>query len=402
MAEKPGTEQLAENDSRRDAHVALERHRTLAFDHLRAFVIVLVVLQHSILAYMASASVDRTNPVIGTFLVADSSRWIGMDVLAVFNDVFFMALMFFISGLFVWQALARKGAGRFLKDRLLRLGVPFLVVATFVTPLAVYPAILATRGHVPYLAYWKAMLTRGPWPSGPVWFLWLLLAFDSIAALAYLAWPAADRFLKRRCSTLFGRPIAFFGLLIAVSLAAYLPMVLAFGPYRWFGQGLGPFWVQSSRVLLYPAYFAVGVAVGAYGVQRSLFADGGPLATASRRWRTVGLAAFLVAATVIGMSPSRFVYGVVFVPACTAMGLALISIFLRHADRTNVIWDDLAANSYGIFLVHYPFVIWLQYLLLGAALPAVVKAAVVFVCALGLSWGSTALLRRIPAVARVV
>ena len=37
-----------------------------------------------------------------------------------------MTLMFFISGLFVWGSLQQKGAERFLRDRLLRLGVPFV------------------------------------------------------------------------------------------------------------------------------------------------------------------------------------------------------------------------------------------------------------------------------------
>src|SRR5215467_13007348 len=44
-----------------------------------------------------------------------------------FNDTFFMALMFLLSGLFVWPSLERKGSARFLRDRTLRLGVPFAV-----------------------------------------------------------------------------------------------------------------------------------------------------------------------------------------------------------------------------------------------------------------------------------
>jgi hypothetical protein len=53
-------------------------------------------------------------------------------------------------------------------------------------------------------------------------------------------------------------------------------------------------------------------------------------------------------------------------------------------------------------LLHYGFVMWLQYALLPAALPAAAKAAVVLSVALAASWTATAALRRIPAVARVI
>ena len=51
-----------------------------------------------------------------------------------------MALMFLLSGLFVWPSLERKGGARFLRDRVLRLGVPFAVAAGILMPLAYYAA----------------------------------------------------------------------------------------------------------------------------------------------------------------------------------------------------------------------------------------------------------------------
>src|SRR5262249_31687943 len=68
--------------------------------------------------------------------IVDSQRWAGFDILAIFDDTFFMALMFLLSGLFVWPSLERKGSARFLRDRILRLGVPFAVAAGSLMPLA--------------------------------------------------------------------------------------------------------------------------------------------------------------------------------------------------------------------------------------------------------------------------
>jgi hypothetical protein len=52
--------------------------------------------------------------------------------------------------------------------------------------------------------------------------------------------------------------------------------------------------------------------------------------------------------------------------------------------------------------VHYAAVIWLQYALLDLTANVFVKATMVFVVALLLSWGCTIVLRRIPGVARVI
>jgi len=64
--------------------------------------------------------------------------------------------------------------------------------------------------------------------------------------------------------------------------------------------------------------------------------------------------------------------------------------------------DALKRDAYGMYLVHYGFVVWLQYALLGAALFAVVKGAIVFAGTLLLSWGTIAAVRRIPPAAQVI
>jgi glucans biosynthesis protein C len=55
----------------------------------------------------------------------------------------------------------------------------------------------------------------------------------------------------------------------------------------------------------------------------------------------------------------------------------------------------LSANAYGIYLLHYPFVVWGQYALLESDIGAIPKAACVFTGALGFSWGASAVLLRV-------
>ena len=78
-----------------------------------------------------------------------------------------------------------------------------------------------------------------------------------------------------------------------------------------------------------------------------------------------------------------------------------MAIFARFTRRRSVIWDSLTRNAYGIYLVHYAFVSWLQYGLLKYNLPGYSRDRGHLGTAL-LSWATTAALRKIPAVARVI
>ena len=64
--------------------------------------------------------------------------------------------------------------------------------------------------------------------------------------------------------------------------------------------------------------------------------------------------------------------------------------------------DSLSRNAYGIYLLHYPFVIWLQYVLLGLAILAVAKGTIVFIGALALSWTMAIALRHLPLVSAAI
>ena len=105
--------------------------RHAALDLTRAFLTVLVIVHHAVLAYHryapATGEFNATNLWWGAFPVVDPARAPAVDGLTLWNDSFFMAMMFLLSGLFVAPSLARKGAAAFLRDRGIRLGVPFVI-----------------------------------------------------------------------------------------------------------------------------------------------------------------------------------------------------------------------------------------------------------------------------------
>ena len=381
-----------------------------AIGYLRAFIVALVVAHHAVLAYHPFAPLPPVSLAAqprwwGAFPVVDTQRWAGFSLLAGFNDVFFMSLMFFLSGLFVWHGLLTKGSKNFLRGRFLRLGIPFVISAAVLAPLAYYPAYLQTSHHSGFGGFLRQWISLGQWPAGPAWFVWVLLVFDCVAALLFRIAPTWGATLGRIMPT---QPARFFALLVGISALAYIPMALIFGSLAW--SGWGPFAFQSSRPLHYLAYFLIGVAVGASGLDQGLLAVGGKLARRWFLWAIQALLAFgaasvvaVVALTSHATSPGwSAAMDVGFVVSCAATCLAFLAMFIRFARARSRLFDSLAENSYAIYLVHYAFVAWLQYALLPASVPAAVKGLVVFLGALALSWAAAIAIWRIPAVRQIV
>ena len=87
---------------------------SIALNNLRGVVILIVVAFHSVLAYLgwlgpASFRFDSSPFQWRAFPIIDSHRWFGFDVFCAWQDVYLMALMFFLSALFAWPSLTRKG-----------------------------------------------------------------------------------------------------------------------------------------------------------------------------------------------------------------------------------------------------------------------------------------------------
>src|SRR5437016_9184613 len=96
--------------------------RNAALDRARTFLTLVVLLHHSVIPYTY-------------FGHTDPKSWIGFDCVVLATDSFFMAMFFFLSGLFVWPGIARKALQVFLRDRLLRLGLPFAIAALTIIPI---------------------------------------------------------------------------------------------------------------------------------------------------------------------------------------------------------------------------------------------------------------------------
>ena len=380
--------------------------RNLAFDRARSCIIVMVLIHHSIIPYTYYGHTDHQS-------------FLGFDALVTFNDSYFMATMFLLSGLFVWPSLRRKGVSDFLHGRLLRLGLPYTVGAVILMPIAYYAVELRNSGPGSgLLAYWWKTVTVGPWESGPIWFLAVLFAFDMLAAAIYRAAPDSVEAIGRLSTARLKQPAYAFWMFLAASVAVYVPLDFYFGIGRWFT--LGPLAIQADRILLYLLYFFVGAGIGAVKGDRTLLAGDGELA---QRWPAWLAATLVTFAGLIGLiyykreflsdpnnPPLWWDTAHAFFFACfsASQTINLLSLFLRFDSRGQSILDPLRENSFGIFVIHYAPLLWLQYALYGVTLApvpqvtAILKALIVFVLTFAISWSATLALRKIPGVRHVL
>src|SRR3981189_3256503 len=92
------------------------KSRNLSLDRARTFLTLVVLIHHAVIPYTY-------------FGHTDAKSWIGFDVIVLATDSFFMAMFFFLSGLFVWPGLGHKALAMFLRDRLPRARAPLCVRA---------------------------------------------------------------------------------------------------------------------------------------------------------------------------------------------------------------------------------------------------------------------------------
>jgi len=383
-----------------EAHAAPKaKARNLSLDRTRTFLTLVVLLHHAVIPYTY-------------FGHTDPASWIGFDVVVLCTDSFFMAMFFFLSGLFTWSGIARKAPQVFLRDRLLRLGLPFVIAAFTVIPLAYYAIALRHDPELTFASFWWKTITVGPWPSGPIWFVWVLLAFDLTASLLYRVSTHLVDPVNRVSLRGFDQPAVFWLLLAVVTAVVYVPALVHFGANKWFE--FGPFSVQASRVLLYFAYFFIGVSVGAANFDRGILSAEGQLPKNRWMWVIATLVPYCLMWCMIYIKRAilgnpnvlpdwyQAIYGTFVVLFSAAILLAILAFFLHQKSPGPNLLDRMQADAYGMFLVHYPIALWIQYVLFDYSWPAIFKAAIGFVLTVLLSWGLTAMLRKIPGASHVL
>jgi hypothetical protein len=106
----------------------------------------------------------------------------------------------------------------------------------------------------------------------------------------------------------------------------------------------------------------------------------------------------LVKSSQLGSFSAWMTYFTIYTSSCTLSSIAFLTIFRRFVHTSFSWWDSLTANAYLIYLIHYAFLTWIQWLLLPYHIPAVLKFLITWIFSLALSWGLSILLRKVKVI----
>jgi glucan biosynthesis protein C len=376
--------------------------RVFYLDHLRVLLTALVVLEHLAVTYGDMPVWYYTEPA------RDASGKV-LDFLVFFNQTFFMGFFFLIAGYFVPGSYDRKGGRTFLRDRLIRLGIPLLVFFFVLSPILLagrYPEIRAKAAEQgKELPYWLFYLIT--WDPGPLWFVEVLLVFSWLYVLfrkhcgEHSAEQSPEPGLIGTQAPAVGSVLAYALLL---GLVTYLWRFLVPIGQRWPLIGLpSPAWLPQ-----YTSLFVIGIwayrrgwlwafprSAGMFGLVQAVIASGllslviwrtafaGPLWVGRGTWQSLAYALW------------ESLFGV-------GMILSLFILFREQFKNEGRLGRFLSGHSYTVYIIHPLVLVALGYAFAWLKVIAVVKFVVVATLAIPLCWASAYLVRSLPLARRVL
>jgi surface polysaccharide O-acyltransferase-like enzyme len=367
--------------------------RNGGIDALRAAVTLLVVLHHTAITYGA----------IGGWYYKEilPSRAPGSLLLILFtaaNQAWFMGLFFLLAGYYTPPALQRHGTVGFVRERLLRLGIPLVFYFFILHPVTVALAY-TPKGPPSFVRVLLFLWGNGKFEPGPLWFAEALLIFTAV----WLLW----RWLRKPETT---AKVAFPSDIVLLA-AAFLTGAVAFLLRLVWPVGVNVAFLQLGFFASYIVLFAAGCAAAD---QRWLERIPENL---KRRWVRIAWLAFpvfpvlaLVASRVPwlqgpaegGLNVQALVYA--FWEPFVAWGviLGLLTLFQRRFASLTGGWTSLARRAFLIYIIHPPVVVGVALAWRDLAAPALVKFLVTGSLACALCYVLAGLILRIPGVARIV
>ena len=357
----------------------LNRHYFV--DNLRVLLVILVVIAHISITYGAQGGwyyYEHTDDMFSNAVL----QFVISTVQA-----FVLGLFFLISGFFTPKTYQRKGAKNFIKDRLLRLGIPLLIYEILINTVLVYLNVTIVQGIK--ISYWEffqeTMLPPKIIGTGPLWFVVALMIF-SFSYVIYAKMRGKDEaivvkkaFPNNLVITLFAIIITTITFLIRINL-----------PIGW---SLAFFHLQFPFYTQYIFFFSFGII--AY---KNDWLFHIPIAV-GKLWLRVGIIAMLCFPLLAylggaldgdalkfigGFNWQSYAYGAWESFICFGMSIGLLSFFQRKFNKEIKFSKTLSANAFSVYLIHAPIIVLLSYAVQAITLHPLLKFTLVSLIAVPL------------------
>ncbi len=383
-----------------------KRTRLFFVDNLRILLTVIVVLHHLAIVYGASGDFPykEARP--------DELASIVLSLFTAVNAPYFMGFFFMISGYFVPGSYDRKGLGLFLKDRLLRLGIPVLFYIFVIHPLLGYALAVIVRGFAG--SFWGYYVRHVSGYSdyglgvGPMWFIVVLLIFTIVYGLwRRLAKPTANPPRLKSSLRTYSDSKTPGNMAIAV-------FALGLGLVTWVVRIWYPIdrWVtillMSLEIAHLPQYILLFV-VGIIAYRRNWFV--GISDAVGKLWLGIAIVCIVllpiifVAGGVMEGKVDLFKGGVQWQAVVTAfweaflclgMVVGLLVLFRKRFNQQGALAKAMSAGAYTVYIIHQPVLIFLGLVLSGFRLPHLLKFALVAPVAVAVCFLLSSYIRKLP------
>lgn len=308
--------------------------------------------------------------------------------LTVAIEPWIMPLLFCIAGISTKFALQKRMPLAYLKERVVRLLVPFLAGVVLVCPVIAYFALKFHTGYEGSYAgavvYFFSSVSAFPYTNGMVgefsvdhlWFL-LFLFIVSLAALCLIL-------LWRR---LFGSRV--------IPLNASLPVLLLLFVPAWLLNAAGPNMAGYS-LQSYLLFFLIGYAlIASDEVQVSLEENWALLGAV---WIALTIGVMWVGGIVLGQWEFFWGSSPLFVLTGWTGALALLGAGRHLLNFSNIVTTYLSAASYPVYIIHHAVLVAVAYYLIAAPVPPIVQYSLIVLISLTATFACYEIIRRIPVI----
>ena len=367
-------------------------------DHVRAFMIVLVVNMHACVT---------ASHVGDWYVLVDPEPPMGVKVWFILwqghLQAFFMGLLFFLAGCFAQGSLTRRGTGPFLRERGRRLGLPTLLYMLVLHPFILLGLNPWHAKFPPLAEFYPRFLGSGRFlsSSGPLWFAFALLVFCAVLA-AWRRWRPQPPVVPTPPPT--ARQIGLFGLgLAGVTFAIRIVQPIGTN-------------VLNFQLCFFPQYvaaFAIGLAATRQGWLAALATSG----TARRAGWLALIGGPLLLAVVMAaggpISPDHNPYfggwtlqslGLATWEQLAGVGLALgvLSWFARRLDCTTPVLTWLGDRAFAVYVFHAPVLVALTMAFRSGGFNPFALAAILTVTTLAATYAIADLAKRTPGLRAIL
>ena len=343
-----------------------ERTRIHWMDNLRTITILLVVLYHV-------GGVYESAGLWGWFWIVDDPdtiAWVG--IVGIIFDVMVMPIMFFVSGYLTPASLENKTGWEFLKGKIKRLMIPWIIAVFTLIP--IYKIIFLYSRGLPQEKWGTYFHITNPNSQNWLWFLPVLFLFD----ILYLLLSTAK--IKLQNIPLKGSILGIFlvGFIYSLGIGGIL------GFRSWTLTPLIDF--ENERLLIYFMTFLLGVQC----YQQNIFAEKPKNKTLyiianSIAWIPVTIHIFARLFPIFyseGFSVTplyRAIWWLSFDFSLLCLMYIMIESFRQYLDKTGRIWEELNRNSYGVYIIHVIIIGIFGTLLLNLNLSALLKYPILII-----------------------